>query len=379
MALFYLPVLAAISAALAFWIGSYRQTRKAGVRAMCWALALLDLGLALGIFGDALLALTYDFLPAIPQFVQHIAVLTSAYWLQVFCLHLTTSDHAAAAATRRRAVALLVALVGLLVFYILGPLRLGLPSAASTLGDRPWVTQYLAVYSGYLGWAMVDVMLMSRLANKVPRRNLRLGLRLLGAGSIFGLLYVAHRIGVSVATAFGVRPPWPEYGPTGVSSWLIIIAIVLLMAGVMVPPFGARWDARRAHTELGPLWTMLTDSAPNLVYPGPRADQLRVRTTEIRDVLIGPLSPYLSPEIVSRVHDQATALNTPDPQAVGEAAAIAVAVEAKRRDQAPLTTSPAQIAADDDLDQLVRISQALDSPLVDAAIQEFVNSHDHIH
>ncbi|MDX8056673.1 hypothetical protein SK571_45525, partial [Lentzea sp. BCCO 10_0798] len=37
-----------VTAALLFWLHSYRLTRKPGVRAMCWALALLDVAVFLG-------------------------------------------------------------------------------------------------------------------------------------------------------------------------------------------------------------------------------------------------------------------------------------------------------------------------------------------
>ncbi|MFC6091166.1 hypothetical protein ACFP3R_17965 [Saccharothrix lopnurensis] len=85
------------------------------------------------------------------------------------------------------------------------PRQHGITEVHSAYGDRPWVTRYLAVYSTCFGRVLLDVLLMSRPARHVSRPNLRLGLRLLGAGSVAGLLYVAWRFGFSVAVALEAK------------------------------------------------------------------------------------------------------------------------------------------------------------------------------
>lgn len=366
------PIMVAfVTAALLFWLRSYRLTRKPGVRAMCWALALLDAAVLLG--GPITGVLDSDLgIPALGQYLQHVCVLTSAFWLQVFCLHLTRPADETARRTRARAVLLVTALTGLTVFYVLGPVRSGLANVPSSAGDKPWVAQYLAMYGGYLGVAMADTVWMSRLASHVPRRFLRIGLRLLGAGGIAGLLYVVHRVGYSVAASLGITLPWNERGYTGPNTMLVLVAIALLMSGVMVPPLGARWEARKAAAEVDPLWIDVTALAPELVFAH-RGDRLRRQITEIRDVLIGPLHPYLDPDAFHRVLNEAirSGLSKSDAEPVAEAAVIAIAIDAKRRELPALTQTPLIIGGtadpgdDAEGERFVRIARAyVSSPFV---------------
>lgn len=382
--IFFFAIMLSVTAALTFWVHSYRQSRKPGVRAMCLSLLLLDVAVFLGVEGGPVEAGIG--VPALAQFIQHVCVLTSAYWLQVFCLHLTRRPEEVSPLVRRRAITLAVALAGLGTFYVLGPLRSSLIFIPSLAGDHPWVPHYLSMYGGYLGLAMLDTFWMSRLASHVPRRFLRIGLRLLGAGSICGLLYVIHRLGYSFARAIGITLPWNENGALGPSLWLVTLAIVFLMTGVMAPPLGARWEARRAAAQLRPLWSAVTDVAPELVFHGRRCDRLRMQITEIRDVLIGPLHAYLDPQVLQHAQHRAEqdGLTEEDARAVAEAAVIAVALEAKRSGLPALTTTPVVISSDNDLDdategeRLIRVAKAFtESPLVSAIVKEFTNPHDH--
>lgn len=314
-------------------------------------------------------------------------VLTSAFWLQVFCLHLTQSADEVEKRKRARVILLIVALVGLTAFYIVGPVRSELASMPSSAGNKPWVAEYLAMYGGYLAIAMADTVWMSRLANHVPRRYLRIGLRLLGAGGAFGLLYVAHRVGYGIAVSLGVPPLWIENGYIGPNVLLTTVSIALLMSGVMVPPIGARWEAHTAAKEVHPLWTDVTSIAPELVFAH-RGDRLRRQVTEIRDVLIGPLHPYLDPHIYRRVLGAAIDGGTieSDAEVTAEAAVVAIAIEAKRRDLPALTETPLIIGGtvdqgdDAEGERFVRIARAYrNSPFVANALHEFKEHHDHVH
>ncbi|WP_141981040.1 MAB_1171c family putative transporter [Saccharothrix saharensis] len=380
---FVIPVVLVVTTALGFWASSYRQTRNAGVRAMCMALLLLDVGMLVG-YLNVVGRTWHPVLAMLPlQLVQHVAVLGAAFYLKMFCLHLTAAPERVAAKARRRRVVLAVALVALTTFYLLGPWQAGLTEVHSAYGNQRWVAPYLAVYSAYFAWAMLDVLLMSRFARHIDRRHLRVGLRLLGAGSVGGLLYVVHRIGFGIVAAFGV-PVEPDANGWSESTVLVTSAITLLMAGVLVPPLGARWEARRFHARLQPLWAELTSVAPELVYSPShrRGDRLRIRVTEMRDILIGPLHAYLDPQVATNAGKQAARLGLPEPEAraVAEAATIAVALEAKRRDLPPITAMPVVIGEADDVAQLVLIADAFaDSPIVADTVKEFRSQHDHAH
>jgi hypothetical protein len=379
---FVVPVVLVVTAALGFWVSSYRQTRNPAVRAMCMALAFLDVGVLVGFAnGHA----SNSFLAALPlQLVQHSMILTAAFYLKMFCLHLTSDPERVTAKVRRRRVVLVVALVGLTIFYVLGPWRANLAEVHSVYGDQKWVTPYLAVYSVYFAWAMFDVLRMSLLARHVDRPYLSLGLRLLGAGSVGGLLYALQRIGLSVAAAIGLPVSQDTSGWRGPTVLVLFPAIMLLIAGVLVPPLGSRWEARKLHARLQPLWAALTSVAPELVYGHRRSrgDRLRIRVTEIRDVLIGPLHAYLDPDVTADTRNRADHLGLPEPdaRATAEAATIAVALEAKRRGLPALTTAPVVIGEADDIAQLVRIADAFaTSPVVADTVKEFQDQHDHAH
>ena len=377
MITFSLPLCVLVTAAAMFWFDSYRQTRRPGVGAMCVGLVLLD---------GAIIA---DFLKAQPQLsalpaqlAQHGLVLVSGYCVQTFCLHLTTEARLVARQVRLRRTMLVAALVGLATLYVLGPWRHGLTVIASNYGDLPWVTQYLAVYGAYLAWAMIDVLWMSRLAGHVGRRHLRLGLRTMGAASVVGLLYVTHRLGLSAASALGIEVGAVELDQWTVSTWLIFLSVLLFMLGVMIPPLGARWEERRAHARLEPLWRALTSVAPQLVFArGRPANRLRVRITEIRDVLIGPLHAYLDQRIIDSVRERLDrrGLSPHRAQATAEAAAIACAIEARRQNLPALAAGSVVIGETDETNDtlnLIRIGDAFASPVVAVTVKEFLDQHD---
>jgi uncharacterized protein YbjQ (UPF0145 family) len=381
--LLYTPVLLLITTAFVFWVRSYRQTRKPGVLAICWAALLLDVAVPIGLIND--IATANGSGSTWFHLLHNCITLCALFSLQLFCLYLTSDESAVQRGVRRRRALLLLALLGLIGFYLLGPAHHDLDSLASKHSDVPFLTAYLATYSTYMGLTMVDVALLSRFANRVPRPFLRIGLRLLGIASTVGLLYVVHRLGYSIATALGARPPWQEYGLTGVSTWLIMIAIVLLMLGIMLPPLGSRWESSRAVKQLGRLRGALVDIAPGVVFDHYRGhDRLRVCITEIRDVLQGHLIGYLDAAVVEDFraralhegHDAARA------QAVGEAAVIAVALHAHRNEHPPTTVTPVIIAGTAhpsdaaEVDKLLAVAREFDtSPLVDIARQEAEDQH----
>jgi uncharacterized protein DUF6545 len=364
--------------ALAFWLTAWRRGRKPSARAMCISLTGLTIAFSINLFYPTVAAVLR--LPSLPHLIQHAATLVFGYWLTVFCIHLSLPEDVGARRIRQRAWLLGLVLVALSTLYIVGPLRAGIPAIASEYGDRPFVSLYLAVFATHLGIVMVDVLIMSRHAGAIPRRWLRRGLRLLGTASVFGLLFVLQRASSSFADAFGHPFPWEDAGVVGVSSQLIIVAVVLLMAGVLVPPFGARWDDRKAARELDPLWRDLTAVAPELVFRSRHRPGLRAMVTEIHDVCIGPLQLYLDPAVADRARQLAEDHDVPAEhrQPVAEAAAIAVGLDAKRRDLPPLTTDPVLVGVpktDDepaDVDRLVLIANAyVASPVVAQILEEF--------
>lgn len=108
------------------------------------------------------------------------------------------------------------------------------------------------------------------------------------------------------------------------------------MAGVAVPAVGLRIDLRRQNRALLRLWRDLTAFAPDVLFSTPKArglarrgvaDRGRTRVTEIRDVLVGPLQPYLDADVARNARDLAVSEGLPenDVNIVTEAAVIAAA------------------------------------------------------
>ncbi|MCO1579574.1 hypothetical protein M8C13_27865 [Crossiella sp. SN42] len=375
-----------VTAALIYWVRSWRRNPRSGVAAMCQALFWLDLALLIGFFQYQLVELIG--VPALQQLVQHLATLVAAYQLGAFTLHLHHDDDTVPRKARPRLVLLVMAEVFLVVCYLLGPLPEGIPVINAQYGDRPWVVEYLVVFDLYLAWALLDVVLSSwRNARHIPGRHLRRGVKLLGIGSAFGLLFVAHKLFYSVATIF-VTLPWEEHGAGGIGTFTVLVAVVTIIAGVLVPPIGPRLAARQTLRRIQPLWAALTAAAPQLVFARPHrysTGLLHNRVVEIRDVLIGPLQPYLLPEVADRARQlgREQGLAGEELRAVAEAAVIAVGLRAFEqglpvRTEAPVVfTNPDTSEDEDEPLWLSKVAAAFTgSPIVRTVLNEVSEQHE---
>ncbi|KFU77790.1 hypothetical protein SAMN04489729_0817 [Amycolatopsis lurida] len=324
----------AVTAALLYWIRSWRRSRTPGLLAMVKALAALNVALILGTDWGV-----HDWLfgiPTLPNYIVHVLTLSSAYWLQVFVLYLAHPVDTIPAKVRIRTRLLIGAQLALCVLYLLGPLPGNLPAITAEAGNHTFVVAYLAVFELYLGLAMFDVVYVGRHAKDLPRGYLRTGLRLLRWGGICGLAFVAHKALYSLAVRFNLNPPWAELGNIGASRVLTTAGILLLMAGVTVPAVVPRRQLRRHYRALEPLWRDLTTFAPELRYDAPPTrrvfgrpdvtDLVRTRLTEINDVLVGPLQPYLDPAVYTAALQPAEAGTSSANRAHAQAVTIATAL-----------------------------------------------------
>ncbi|MDT8910919.1 MAB_1171c family putative transporter [Amycolatopsis sp. PS_44_ISF1] len=327
-----LVVCIAVTGALAYWFLSWRRSRTPSLLAMVKALAALDLALLLGLdlgMGSWLFGIA-----ALPNYLVHVFALLAAYWLQLFVLHLAHPAADVQARARVRTRILIVTQVALLVFFILGPAHGDKTAIDGSTGNPVLAVLYLAVFEVYLGIAMFDVFHVARHARQLPRGYLRLGLRLLRWGGIAGLAFVVEKALYSFAVALGF-PSDLAFSINGVIAGLLTtVSILLLMAGVTVPAVGPRNRMRRDHRDMEPLWRDLTTYAPEVKFPGRPtrradiSDRVRQRITEINDVLVGPLQPYLDPAVYSAVLQSANrdAGHMTASAATAQAATIATAL-----------------------------------------------------
>jgi hypothetical protein len=325
-----------------------RDPRNPSLRYLCVMLAALGVGILLNLGPvyttiDAVLHV-----PNIARLFVHVLPLVAAASVQSVFLHLNGSDGVARRVVGRWVV-FAVALILMGATFAAGDFPVEAPKDfAERYADVPVLRYYMLAFLGYLGLAMSDVFRMSmRYARQLPPSPLRLGIRLLTAGSLVGIAYVAQK-GLYIAIMISGRtPPWSE---NVLSRYLPVLGIVLVAAGVAIAPITRiaqdtwHWPRRlRLHRRLHPLWQAIVDvdgdinliPPRRLPLPGHVDVELYRRVIEIRDGL-GDIGPYADAAIGAEAADRAEASGMPAAQirAVVDAAVIAHAIDY-------LTTNPA--------------------------------------
>ncbi|SDT74566.1 MAB_1171c family putative transporter [Actinoplanes derwentensis] len=278
--------------------------------------------------------------PNVARYLMHILALVAAASIQSVFLHLNSPDRA----FRRvacRWVILGFALILMGIAFSTGNFDVEAPrDFAERYATNPAIRYYMLGYLAYLALAMTDILRMSmRYARQLEPSPLRLGIRLLTAGSGVGLAYVLQKAAYIVIMINSNSPPWRE---DITSLYLTVLGIVLVAAGVSVAPITRftldtwRWPRRyRLHRQLEPLWQAILDvnadmnlTPPRrLPLPGQIDLELYRRVIEIRDG-IGDLNRYTDAGIGAKAAARAEReqLTTESIRAVSDAAAIAHAI-----------------------------------------------------
>lgn len=216
---------------------------------------------------------------------------------------------------------------------------------------------YLCVYCGYMAFSSADIIrLAHRLARVTEPDLVRIGLRMMTTGGLFGLVYAMTKVFFTVVRTFFV----PALAPMefAVIVPLITLGPLFLVVGATIPSWGpwfgldrpVRWFGYyRLHRHLYPLWSMLYRSVGpatlDQISASAWADRWVVRNLrecvyrryiEIQDALL-VLSPYRSAGATQRAAALVAADHTDDEHrdAVIEAATIAAAVDAKYEGATP--------------------------------------------
>ncbi|WP_424217438.1 MAB_1171c family putative transporter (plasmid) [Streptomyces sp. BI20] len=168
-------------------------------------------------------------------------------------------------------------------------------------------TAYCFVFLGYLCAAMaVSSQLFWVYGQRAAGRPLRIGLRLLGAGTAVGALYTLWRIAHMTAHLAGWRFPVGDEAAQTIADVIEYAAIALIILGNSVPAGGVLIRSlfyARALREITPLWDPLVTTAPDVVLAervgrSPRS-RLHRRVIEIADVIL-ILRAYASEGLVAR-------------------------------------------------------------------------------
>ncbi|MGW6876990.1 MAB_1171c family putative transporter [Streptomyces xanthophaeus] len=308
---------------------------------------------------------------SVTNLIVHLLTLGSAACLIEF-VHRTTSDGRRLSAPVR---GLAVAGPLLVAVFAMMPRPDG-EEDLLTQETTGWSLAYWGIVMLYIGWGLaLSISMCLRYGRQAAPGSLRTSLRLIGAGSFCGLLYVTHRVAYLVAHTF--VPGW--FGNAAVvvtTQVLMACTLPLLILGVAWPSLAERVRVRRVRRRLKrirPLWLALREVAPEVMLPLPAAlerdpDVLLYRhVIEIRD---GALAVRAAGED-ARAALVAAGLSGPALEAAAEAVALRCATPGPGPGR---TAVPADTAgrlgpaADGDLDAevawLERVAAAYRTPLV---------------
>ncbi|MFJ5553339.1 MAB_1171c family putative transporter [Streptomyces sp. NPDC093225] len=251
----------------------------------------------------------------------------------------------------------------------------------TNMGCAPGTAYYIVCF-GSLGMAMtVATRLFWGSSRHAGARWLRSGLRILGTGSAFGVLYSLFRTVLMLLALVHttIEDAWADH----IADVLEYTSMSLIILGSSIPAIGVRWRVLRDWRSLRsirPLWAVLTRAVPHVVLdirsmrPGPRV-RLHRAVIEIRDATL-VLADYASPDLRERADSAAEQYGlTPErSSALAEAIWLHTAVAAKLAGTSPAPAGnaqpspklPADFDFDVEVDRLRAISEAYHSPAVQA-------------
>jgi hypothetical protein len=327
--------------------------------------------------------LRFDELSGVPnlaRLIAHYGIIGFAVSVQMLLLHWTV-ERPSPRSTWIRFAAVVAAVVAMAVFFVLAPLDTSLTSEfTARYGDAPYMAAYMLVYLGYFVVALLDILRLSwRFTGLTRQPFLRIGLRLVGYGAVFGIAYCLEK-GFYVASRNAGYEPIPADVQEQMSPLLTGPGCVLMLIGFTIPSWGPRlaaggaWLRRlRTYRRLYPLWRLLYDATPEIALdPGRPARgsvrdveyRLVRRVVEIRDGWLA-LRPYFDARVA---REAAAGYGPQDPEVrdAVHAAVLAAAARAKARDERPaeLYTADPQGGTDiaEETAELLRIARQLRTP-----------------
>ncbi len=341
--------------------------------------------------------------PGLGRLLSNSSSLVAAFTILALLLTLSLPPQAARPKIRRWLAALLAAIAAMtLLFAIAAP-----PRVAGDFGGlyrtRPALLGYIAIYIAFLGTALAGLLIRAWRYARIARhrRYLRLGLHVMAAGSILGLVYLAEKAVYVVTQWAGLPPPFSgdqhctsliSPAQCAFSVTLPTAAILLAALGATLPTWGPALEAparrawqARTYRRLEPLWAALYQALPQIALAAPAAPgahphrdlgfRLYRRVIEILDGRL-VLRPYRDPRIAETALTAARrrGLTGTDLQATVEAAQIAAALETRTagprtagptaapRERSAVSVTPADLASE--AAWLAKVSDAFTSSLI---------------
>ncbi|MER7828272.1 MAB_1171c family putative transporter [Streptomyces sp. NPDC096097] len=219
--------------------------------------------------------------PDLSILIKHVAGLASNYFVMEYVITVHGRGPRRAAALRLRIVAVLTAALALTVVFVFffkhDPTAPAREVTDAHLGD-PAVRLYEGIVYVYLGTAtLLSAKLFWSNRRSVPRGLLRAGVVCLAAGSALGFVYTFYRVLFFARLGSQAQAVKPGSIDEHISEILPAITLLVLLAGLALPPL--RTLVRYLHDQyalwrLHPLWSDLLVAAPTVVF-GPRVGRTR--------------------------------------------------------------------------------------------------------
>jgi len=317
--------------ALAIGIWRAFRARRTGTGSGL-AISLIALGAAFCFLSNRTQLIESQIYPSLGRLLSNLATMVAAYGIGLTVAEISGTRERG---KRTRLVALGAALGILIITFFSTP---GLPRGIGVFDE-------LLAYSLYLGFAVVDIGVMSMVTMRASGGALRAGLVLLLIASALAVAYLVGKIVVTIqdlvvaqpakgvcAGPFSTVPCTLDVGFPALSVLFIVLGLTI----PAVPGMGRALRDGRTMRLLRPLRTDLTGRYPEIVRLDERGTTRRQRLltamSETNDGLIlAGVTPSMAAGAAARhVHDVPAAVDETDLVAVGQAGEPAFAADVTR-------------------------------------------------
>ncbi|MFI5611430.1 hypothetical protein [Amycolatopsis sp. NPDC051903] len=291
-ALFFGVGLVAVAAGVWRAVRARRTGAGAGL-----ATSLIALGVALFLLADSAQAVESRLYPSLGRLLSNLATMVAAYGIEV-----TVAEIGGVADRRRRSrlTALAVALVVLVAaFFSTRGLPTGIGLFDELYRTNPTLVAYIAVYTLYLGFAVVDIAIVSAGAVRAGAGALRAGLGVVLVACVFALAYLVGKVVDLVADVTAEHPVARvcrgafSTVDCALSVGFPALSVLLIVVGLTLPALPAAGRAvrdARTRRELRPLREHVVARFPDVVRLGRAGatgrERLLTTMSEINDGLL---------------------------------------------------------------------------------------------